>query len=221
MTSKTEFGLTATILFAVCLAIPSGASAQHRGSAAGLRGGASQMHATQVARVGGRRITFAPATNLSFRTYSNAFPYAGASTQMRLAAARRFQRGPRGFGYGSGFYLLDGGYYYLPADTDDSGAAPPEQAQQPQVIVLQQAPPAEAAEQPAAAPEESEPLPDVGQFTLVLRNGSQIQAVAFTRSNGNIVYITTEGGRRTIALADLDTDATTRINQERGTPIQL
>jgi hypothetical protein len=65
------------------------------------------------------------------------------------------------------------------------------------------------------------PLPDVGQFTLVLRNGSQIQAVAFTRSNDKIVYITVEGSRRTIAVADLDSDATLRVNQERGTPLQF
>jgi len=65
------------------------------------------------------------------------------------------------------------------------------------------------------------PLPDVGQFTLVLRNGSQIEAVAFTRSNDKIVYITVEGSRRTIALADLDSAETVRVNEEQGTPLRL
>ena len=64
-------------------------------------------------------------------------------------------------------------------------------------------------------------MPDVGQFILVLRNGTRIQAVAFTSSNGNIVYITADGSRRTIALADLDSETTMRVNEERGTPLQL
>ena len=67
----------------------------------------------------------------------------------------------------------------------------------------------------------SAPLPDVGQFTLVLRNGSQIQAVAFTRSNDRIIYITAEGNRRAIPISDLDSDATVRINEERGTPLSF
>jgi hypothetical protein len=39
--------------------------------------------------------------------------------------------------------------------------------------------------------------------------------------NDQIVYITADGSRRTIAAADLDSDATVRINEERGTPLQL
>jgi hypothetical protein len=145
-------------------------------------------------------------------------------TQLRVAAARRFLRG-RGFG-GTGYYLLDGGGYYYPDEsdqTDESQQPQPQQSQQqPQIIVLQQAPPAGQAAQPAseAAPE-APPLPDVGQFVLVLRNGTRIQAVAFTSSNGNVVYITADGSRRTIAAADLDSDMTIRVNQERGTPLQL
>jgi hypothetical protein len=39
--------------------------------------------------------------------------------------------------------------------------------------------------------------------------------------NGRIIYISNEGGRRTIALSDLDKSATVRVNEERGTPLQL
>ena len=144
-------------------------------------------------------------------------------TQLKLAEARRFLRGS-GFG-GPGFFLWDGGVYY---PISDESAAPqptpaeppaPQQAQQPQMIVVQ-APPAQQAPGNSSA-EESAPLPDVGQFTLVLRNGTQLQAVAFTRTNDRIVYITADGSRHTIAVAELNSDATVRINEERGTPLQF
>lgn len=99
--------------------------------------------------------------------------------------------------------------------------------QPPQVIIVQQPqPPAEQATAeapPSAVPAEVEqpPLPDVGQFVLVLRDGTQVQAVAFTRQNDRIVYITTDGRRRSVAIGDLDTAATRRLNDERGTPLQL
>jgi hypothetical protein len=73
--------------------------------------------------------------------------------------------------------------------------------------VVQQAPQArqdtEADSQPApqSAAQTETPLADVGQFTLVLRNGKQIEAVAFTRTNDRIIYITADGSRHTIAVA--------------------
>lgn len=99
--------------------------------------------------------------------------------------------------------------------------------QPPQVVIVQQPqPPVEqmiAEAPPSAVPAEAEqpPLPDVGQFVLVLHDGTQIQAVAFTRQNDRIVYITADGRRRSIAIGDLDTAATRRLNDERGTPLQL
>ena len=140
------------------------------------------------------------------------------ATQWRLALATRVARSlPGGFG-GGGYYLLDGGgAYALPAEPAETEPAP--QQQQPIVVVQQpsasQAPP--LAEQVPPAP----PLPDAGQFTLVMRDGAQVEAVAFTRGNDQIIYITREGTRRTIPLSNLDIDATVRINQERGTPLQL
>lgn len=142
-------------------------------------------------------------------------------TQARLAEARRFLRG-RGFGVG-GYYILDGGYYYWPDESDESQAVAqqpaPQAQQQPQIIVLQQAS-APAGPSSESAPEQ-QPLPDVGEFILVLRNGTRIQAVAFSRTDNGIVYITSDGSRRIIALADLDSAATVRVNEERGTPLQL
>ncbi len=144
------------------------------------------------------------------------------ATEWKLAIAERVLRGRSRFG-GSGFYLLDGGgAYAVPDDTASADSAPADQpAQQPQVIVVQAAAPSQQTAEQQAAADDSAPLPDVGQFTLVLQNGTQIQAVAFTRVNDRIVYITADGSRRTIAVADLNSDATVRVNEERGTPLQL
>ena len=84
---------------------------------------------------------------------------------------------------------------------------------------MQQAPPAPAAE-PATEPQP--PLPDEGEFTLVLKDGKQIQASAFTQTKGGtIIYIAPNGTRHTMAESDLDSAATQSINEEHGTPLQL
>jgi hypothetical protein len=144
------------------------------------------------------------------------------ATQWRLATAERILKNSGRFA-GSSFYLLDGGgAYALLSDSDQGGGDQqqlPQQQQQP-IIVVQQAPNGQQGSA-QSEPEDSAPLPDVGQFTLVLRNGTQIQAIAFTRTNNSIVYITPEGTRHTIAVADLNSGETLRINQERGTPLQL
>jgi hypothetical protein len=151
-------------------------------------------------------------------------------TQLEIAQAVRINRALGG-GVSAGAYILGGGGYYVPSESDvDQGQAPapedaqasqePAQQQQPQIIVLQQAP--QANMQQAREDENAEPqIPDEGQFTLVLNDGKQIQAVAFTHSNDKIIYITPEGGRASIASSDLDADATVRVNQQRGTPLQL
>lgn len=77
-----------------------------------------------------------------------------------------------------------------------------------------------AAAQSESREEASASVPDEGQFTLVLNDGRWIEAVAFTRSNDTIVYISPGGSRYTIAANELDTDSTLRVNQERGTPLQ-
>jgi hypothetical protein len=73
----------------------------------------------------------------------------------------------------------------------------------------------------AAETQPAVPLRDVGSFTLVTRGGYRLDAVAFTRSNDRLIYITPDGGRRTIAVRDLDLDSTQRLNQELGTPIEI
>jgi hypothetical protein len=106
--------------------------------------------------------------------------------------------------------------------------SPEQQQPQPPIVILQQVPaatPASAAGTEAqAAPqsEETQPaLPDVGEFTLVMRDGTQVPAVAFTRKADQIVYITKDGNRRSVPVANLDTSATQRVNEERGTAIQF
>jgi len=136
------------------------------------------------------------------------------ATQWRLYERHKFCRDD---GFASGFYLLDGGYYEPapPSNDADQSSQPTEQDQEQDNGQRE-----EAYAEPA--PENaSQQVPDIGQFVLVLRNGSQIQAVAFTRRDDHIVYITTDGLRRTLAIADLDSDSTVRLNQERGTPLQF
>src|SRR5271168_3646532 len=130
-------------------------------------------------------------------------------------------------GIGSGLYLLggEGGYVVPPDDsvaqsTGDQGPVEDATIQDPGGE-QNQTEPLEAfyaklsgteSEQAAAAP-----VQDEGEFTLVLRDGSSVSALAFTHADDEIIYISPDGGRRTLASADLDPDATVRVNQERGT----
>lgn len=137
------------------------------------------------------------------------------ATQVRLAVAEQVLRSAPFVGGGT--FLLDGGGSYVVPVANEQP-----QAQQPIIIVqhpAQQTAAAPAPEQPAQ--EASEPLPDEGEFTLVLRDGTHIEAAAFTHRGDSIVYITPAGNRRSLAASDLDAGATVRVNQERGTPLQL
>jgi hypothetical protein len=110
---------------------------------------------------------------------------------------------------------------------DTEPAVMPEQ-QQPPIILLQQPQPAETAssmetQPPAPASTEESPLPprDEGTFTLVLKDGTHISAVAFTRHDDVMVYITGEGLRRSFPIANLDKDATEKVNEDQGISLQL
>lgn len=162
------------------------------------------------------------------------------ATQVKLALAeRRMRRKPK---TASGFIFLDGGgAYVLPVEpgTDLNADADAQVAQQQGQdqgqnrdqngqAASQERSPRESqqleqleADNARLAQEQSESLPDEGEFTLILRSGQEIEAVAFTRVDDRIVYITTGGGRRTVAVHELDVDATVRLNQERGTPLQI
>ena len=152
------------------------------------------------------------------------------------------RRPPRG-GNPSFYFLTGGGYWYAgPGSVDDSDGQPQDAANQEgiegQQADDQQQQPAdngqyggqyndqrearnEMSAEPAPEPQEAAPLPDVGSFTLVMRDGRQVDALAFTRSQDKIIYITPDGGRRTVALGDIDSDSTERVNQDRGTPLQF
>jgi len=111
-----------------------------------------------------------------------------------------------------------------------------------QVIVVQQTPPVVVVQQ-SAMPEEDlepvartrpaqpretvqparvpEPLHDAGEFVLVRRDGRLVFAVAFSAEGDQLNYITREGVRRALPLAELDIETTRRMNEERGTTIHL
>jgi hypothetical protein len=153
------------------------------------------------------------------------------ATEWKLAEARKFLHGSRFAG--SGFYLLDGGAYYPVADDSSQQPEPAgpvaapadindQTEKQPQVILVQApASQQQSSDASSAAVQEEEQIPDVGQFTLVLQNGQRLQAIAFTRANDKIVYITSDGFRGTISIADVNADATRQINADRGSPIEL
>lgn len=142
------------------------------------------------------------------------------STQWQLAVAENIAQATQGSG-GAGLFLGGGGYP-VPVETpapDQQSAQP----QQPQIIVIQPpaAPVAAAQAAPSAVPESAPPLPDAGPFTLVLRDGTRIHAVAFTSMGDRIIYITAQGTRKSFPESELDSAATEQINEENGTPLQL
>ena len=134
----------------------------------------------------------------------------------------------------SGFItpVFFGGYpYYLDA-TDYP--APPQQ--QPQVIVIQQPVPmtvlqqaaptasGDARNNSAAAPPSSvapAPVRDVGEFVLVRRDGKILFATVYSIIGSDLRYVTPEGIRRTLPMAELDGDATRAMNEARGTTLQF
>jgi hypothetical protein len=101
-------------------------------------------------------------------------------------------------------------------------------AQQPPVIIVQQpAPVAAPAEQPAPAatpavtPAPQAPVPDIGTFILVKKDGTQIKAGAYFRQGNQVIYITPAGARRTMLYSELNLDATRQVNAEHGTTVDF
>jgi hypothetical protein len=144
-------------------------------------------------------------------------------TEERLAVAEQVARATGGFG-GAGYYLLDGGGgYIVPAETaaETGPNDQPEQPQRPEVIVLQQPAQKSAEESAAEPPQPAQPVPDVGNFMLVLKNGNKIQAMAFTRLGGQIIYITPNGDRHTISASDVNDTATQQLNQDSGKELRF
>jgi hypothetical protein len=232
---------------AVILLVPSVAQAQRGARFVSAPPSASVRRSSAIVRTGprtGRRSAFTPVNRISANGNGLTSIYPGMglginginsiltqnnlgveaaidpATQWNLALVERLNRSLGGIFSGGGYYFLSGGgAYVVPAEPTEV-EQPLQQQQQPQVIVVQQGPAQQSVAQSVEEPV-MPPLPDVGQFTLILQDGKQIQAVAFTHMNDRIIYITSDGSRRTIALSALDTDATVRVNQERGTPLQL
>jgi hypothetical protein len=101
--------------------------------------------------------------------------------------------------------------------------------QQPPVIIFQ--PPAEPPAEPLERIRyvEREPVPavppppvrELENLVFVLRDGTTRLARAFMTNGQRIVYITPEGIRRTLSLAELDPEATLEANEERGTTLHI
>jgi len=66
---------------------------------------------------------------------------------------------------------------------------------------------------PQAAPEARR---EAAEYVFIQRDGRVVFAVAFTVEGNRLFYITREGNRRALAIAAIDFDATTRMNEERG-----
>jgi len=137
-------------------------------------------------------------------------------TQLRLAQAERLLRETPATPGLFPFFVPDQPVVYVQSP--------------PPVVILQQAAafqpaPAAATEQELVVADRRTPAPapvsDVGEFILVRRDGTQIHAVAFTRQIDRIIYITSDGLRHSLPLGDLDPDATIRVNEERGTSLQM
>ena len=130
--------------------------------------------------------------------------------------------------------ILFGGYPYY---YDETGYDQPEQQAvqqsqpQPQIIVIQQPAPAQqnadtgsGAGNPSAslsAPQADVPIPDVGNFILVRRDGRLLFASVFSVVGSQVQYVTPEGIRRTLAISDLDAVATQQMNEARGTTVEI
>lgn len=76
------------------------------------------------------------------------------------------------------------------------------------------------------APFYEPPLREADELVLIRRDGALLFAVAFTTrpdaaGEARVVYITREGHRRSVALAELDLAATRDMNEARGTSLHL
>jgi hypothetical protein len=62
---------------------------------------------------------------------------------------------------------------------------------------------------------------DVGEFILVRRDGKILFASVYSIIGSDIRYVTPEGFRHTLPVAELDVDATRAMNEARGTTFQF
>jgi hypothetical protein len=137
-------------------------------------------------------------------------------------------------GQGSFVPILFGGYpyYYDDLGNDQADQQTVQQSQpQPQIIVIQQPVPAQQGADSGSdtgnlsasvpAPQADVPIPDVGDFILVRRDGRIVFASIFSIVGAQLQYVTPEGIRHSLAMSDLDADATQQMNEARGTTVQI
>jgi len=149
------------------------------------------------------------------------------------AVSGNFRFNPPGLGRGSHHRrdfitpVFYGGFPYY-SDYPDYQQEP----QQPQIIVIQQPAPAVIVQQtpPAAAETYTDtaapatspaPVREVGELILVRRDGRVLFASVFSVTGTQVQYVTPEGIRHTLPLAELDTVATQEMNEARGTTLQF
>jgi hypothetical protein len=149
------------------------------------------------------------------------------------AISGNFRTNAHGFGHGShrrGNFITPIFYGGFPYYSDSSDYQ--QEQQPPQIIVIQQpAAPAVAAQQEAPAAQEAydaqtpapapAPVREVGELILVRRDGRVLFASVFSVTGTQLQYVTPEGIRHTLPLAELDTVATQDMNEARGTTLQF
>jgi hypothetical protein len=137
-------------------------------------------------------------------------------------------------GQGSFVPIFFGGYPYgyedLGYDQQDQQTVQPSQPQ-PQIIVIQQPLPVQQGADsgidtgnlsaPESESQAAAPIRDVGDFILVRRDGRVLFASIFSVVGSQLQYVTPEGIRHTLAMSDLDADATQQMNEARGTTVQI
>jgi len=164
------------------------------------------------------------------------YPHLAAiSGGLRVNQPAGFRRGGH-HGQGSFAPIVFAGYPYYPYLNNSLGLDynPSQQPAQPQIIVIQQPAPASAVQpredegneppdRPSAstAPPAPAPVRDVGEFVFIRRDGRILFASAYSVSGAQLRYVTPEGIRHTIALAELDATATQQMNEARGSTVQL
>jgi hypothetical protein len=187
---------------------------------------------------------FATATSLAGFGSANGVPGLGFDYS-HLAAVSGPLQNNRSLRIGHGAHhtqssfvpILFGGYpYYFDSLDNFQGYDQSQQPAQPQpqVIVIQQPVPAspgqqnvdpgnDSVAQPSFAAPVAPPVPirDVGEFVLVRHDGRILFASAFSVVGPQLQYVSPDGIRHTLPVADLDADATQQMNEARGTTVQI
>jgi hypothetical protein len=143
-------------------------------------------------------------------------------------------------GYGAPYYSYAPIDYGGESNTPDSDPYANQRVQQqPQGFYNQPPAPSEAGQQTAPAPNtsvnangpsntsspnsplEDSSVRDVSPFVFLRRDGKVLFASAFLIREGQVLYVTPEGIRHTISVAQLDADATRLMNDELGSEVDI